>query len=229
MRPNPGPGEWLEEDGSAYAGSSAVEGPEPIGRAVRAGPMDVAADVGATFAAAGLPVPPLPSSLRSALVRRDDWLWATREIDQLEMYVFRKYPGEAFKHEVADYLAISHAGHGANSYSINYHLVLGPLALFTQVGWGGVYMDNAEAVAEMTAQFAGIAALLPLAEARAATWDGTGRLLVLESTFRFAAACQWFHPGGSSSMRFQDPVGMPAPVFDLAVRELEGGPGAGRD
>jgi hypothetical protein len=89
-------------------------------------------------------------------------------------------------------------------------------------------MDNAEAVAEMTAQFAGIAALLPLAEARAATWDGTGRLLVLESTFRFAAACQWFHPGGGSSMRFQDPVGVPAPVFELAVRELEGGPGAGR-
>jgi hypothetical protein len=85
-----------------------------------------------------------------------------------------------------------------------------------------------EAVAEMTAQFAGIAALLPLAEARAATWDGTGRLLVLESTFRFAAACQWFHPGGGSSMRFQDPVGMPAPVFELAVPELEGGPGAGR-
>jgi len=31
-----------------------------------------------------------------------------------------------------------------------------------------------------------------------------------------------------SSMRFQDPVGVPAPVFELAVRELEGGPGAGR-
>jgi hypothetical protein len=30
-------------------------------------------------------------------------------------------------------------------------------------------------------------------------------------------------------MRFQDPVGMPATVFELAVRELEGGSGAGRD
>jgi hypothetical protein len=63
---------------------------------------------------------------------------------------------------------------------------------------------------------------VPLADARAARWDGGQRLLVLESTFRFAAACQWFRPGDGSSIRFQDPVGMPAPVFELAVCELEG-------
>jgi hypothetical protein len=191
-------------------------------------PVDGVTDLAATFTAAGLPVPPIPAGLGPALIRRDEWLWATREVDRLEMYIFGRYPGEILKAPVADYLAISHAGHGVNSYSINYHLVWGPLALFTQIAWGGVYMDNAEAVAEMTAQFAGIAALLPLAEARAATWDGTRRLLVLQSTFRFAAACQWFRPGDASSMRFQEPVGVPAPVLELAVRELEGCPGAGR-
>ena len=189
-------------------------------------PADGATDLAATFTAAGLPVTPIPAVLGPALIRRDEWLWATREVDRLEMYIFGRYPGEILKASVADYFAISHAGHGANSYSINYHLVLGPLALFTQVCWGGVYMDNAQAVAAMAAQFAGIAALLPIAEARAATWNGARRLLVLESTFSFAAACQWLHPGDGSSMRFQDPVGMPAPVFELAVRELEGGPGS---
>ena len=185
--------------------------------------LDAAADLAVTFAAAGLPVPLIPTVLSAALIRPGEWLWATREMDRLEMYIFRKYPGEILKAPVADYLAISHAGHGVNSYSINYHLVLGPLALFTQVGWGGVYMDNTEAVVEMARQFAGIAKVLPLAELYAATWDGIRRLLVLESTFRDAAACQWFRPGDGGPMRFQDPVGTPGSVFDLAAKELAAG------
>jgi YD repeat-containing protein len=40
---------------------------------------------------------------------------------------------------VREQLAISHAGHGINSYSLNLRLAVGPVAVMAQVGWGGVY------------------------------------------------------------------------------------------
>jgi hypothetical protein len=41
---------------------------------------------------------------------------------------------------------LSHAGHGVNSYAIQYYLVHGSLHMFLHLGWGGAYMD-AEATA----------------------------------------------------------------------------------
>jgi hypothetical protein len=177
-------------------------------------------DLIAAFTGAGLPTPPVPASLQSSVERRDDWLWATRPVDRLEMYVFREYPAEALRRPVEDYLAISHGGHGANSYSINFHLVLRPLALFTQVLWGGVYVDNDEAVASMTEQFAGIARVIVAAERLIPSFAPDRRLLVLESTFRNAVACQWFVPGDGSAMRFLGEPGKDPSVFDLAIGEL---------
>jgi hypothetical protein len=57
-------------------------------------PVDGATDLAATFTAAGLPVPPIPAVLGPALIRRDEWLWATREVDRLEMYDGRPGLGE---------------------------------------------------------------------------------------------------------------------------------------
>lgn len=47
---------------------------------------------------------------------------------------------------VEDYAVLSHAGHGVNSYAIQYYLVHGFLHMFLHLGWGGAYMD-AEATA----------------------------------------------------------------------------------
>jgi hypothetical protein len=182
--------------------------------------MNAADDLIATFSAAGLPAPQVPVALRASLEWRDEWLWSTRPLDRLEMYIFREYPTEALRGPVPSYLAVSHAGHGANSYSINVHLVHGPLALFTQTSWGGVYMDNDEAVARMAVQFAGISRVVAAAERLAPTWTEERRLLVLESTFRWAAACQWFVPGDGSAMRFLGEPGKDPSVFDLAIGEL---------
>ena len=48
---------------------------------------------------------------------------------------------EAVKQDIEDYVLLAHAGHGVNSYAIHVFVVHGPLALFLQVPWGGVYMD----------------------------------------------------------------------------------------
>ncbi len=108
----------------------------------------------AAFRNAGLPVPPVPASLRDALRVRDLWLWSTVEVDRMDMYLFTRYPVELLAPDAPDYIAISHGGHGMSSYSINYQLVLGPLAVFVQVAWGGVYEDQNRQAGLMRDRFA---------------------------------------------------------------------------
>src|SRR5665811_378711 len=120
-----------------------------------------------------------------------DRFWSTRDdIEPLEMYSAH-YAREVVKGQPSDYLAVSHAGHGANSYSINYQILVGPLALFAQTLWGGVYLDNAMASEMVIAQLTAIEPLVRRAAELAPNWNGQRRLLVIESTFRGAAACQW--------------------------------------
>jgi hypothetical protein len=107
----------------------------------------------------------------------------------MAMYMFDRYVDEALARPVENYLAISHAGHGGNSYGLNYHLVYGPLALFTQNGWGGVYMDPAERQAGIAATFRLAADLVASSERyRAAGREKPGvQLVVAFSDFRSVA------------------------------------------
>jgi transcription elongation factor Elf1 len=154
-------------------------------------PVDAIADMEAVFAHYDLPTWPIPESFRPALRKPDDWLWTTREIDPMEMYFFRRYLAEATDPSNVDYLAISHAGHGVNSYALSYHLVTGPLGLFAQVLWGGVYADDDRARQRLRRQADLMRRLIPLAEAAATGWDGRRRLIVAESAFRRVAICTW--------------------------------------
>ncbi len=145
------------------------------------------------LAEAGLAPAPIPASLAPQLVEQEPWCWTTREIQPIEMYMFGKYIFEALAGDAAPYVAVSHAGHGMNSYSINYHLVLGRLALFMQVLWGGVYTDADASAAEVADRFAKIRTLLGLAEASVAS-DAASRtegpwLIVAESRFRGVSVC----------------------------------------
>jgi hypothetical protein len=84
------------------------------------------------FAGAGLPLPPVPMRLQDALRTQSDWCWSTMPIDPMAMYMFAADPVfilGVLRDQVEDYVAISHAGHGINSYAINYHLVHGDLAV----------------------------------------------------------------------------------------------------
>ena len=71
----------------------------------------------------------------------------------MAMYFFDQYITEAMTDCPADYVAVSHAGHGANSYAINYNLVEGPLAVFTQIGWGGIYDDPEKSARDVNELF----------------------------------------------------------------------------
>jgi hypothetical protein len=47
---------------------------------------------------------------------------------------------------IPDQYSLNHAGHGVNSYSLNFRFALGDLAIFAQSGWGGMYVDSDEQV-----------------------------------------------------------------------------------
>ena len=73
------------------------------------------------FERSGLVLPPIPSALQARLRRISEWCYGTRDIDPMQMYGFHLYPAEAVAEPIDNYVALSHAGHGVNSYAINYH------------------------------------------------------------------------------------------------------------
>ena len=124
-----------------------------------------------------------------------------------------------------------------NSYSLNYHLVLGPLGLFTQVPLDGAYTDDDRAIAALQAQFSRVREIVPLAEAARAEWDGGRRLVVVESHVRRVSICRWVDlvtphetaegGGGGPYAAIAPPRGEPASdrePLETAMRELGGSP-----
>jgi hypothetical protein len=181
-------------------------------------------DLVRTFREWELATPPVPAELRPRLRRPDDLpLWTTRDIDPMEMYFLRTYPGEVFQGPVDDYLAVSHAGHGINSYGLNVHLVLGPLAVFAQDGFGGVYMDAARCREEIAATMEGLGRLLDRLPTPREGVPGIdrSRIVLLWSGFRGNCECTvvgrvaadgepvpWEHRGPFSGMGWR-PRGRP--------------------
>jgi hypothetical protein len=154
-------------------------------------------DLKAMFASAHLPTPPIPERFVSTLAFQHGWLWTTRPMKSMDMYMFDRYPDEVLTqnsegYDVADYLAISHAGHGVNSYLLTYQVVTRRLAVFIQVGWGGAYMDEDASRRDVALACDGIGSLLraavPLLDAGAALGP---RLIVLASRARGIGAAGW--------------------------------------
>jgi hypothetical protein len=101
-----------------------------------------------TFAKAGLSVPPVPERFRDELRQFGEWFFSTREIERGDMYTLRGLFEEALDGDVPDYLAISHSGHGVNSYVLTYALVTPSLVVMVQTPWGGAYMDRERQAAD---------------------------------------------------------------------------------
>jgi len=99
-------------------------------------------DLVLTFADATLPAPPIPEYLRAGLVGRRAWCWSSISVKPDSMYFLE--PAVASRHARTVYAAVSHAGHGVNSYGLNVYIVTQDLAIFIQHGWGGVYVDPAK-------------------------------------------------------------------------------------
>ncbi|RKN03662.1 hypothetical protein D7319_31100 [Streptomyces radicis] len=162
------------------------------------------------FEQTGLGVPPVPDELRGDVRQLRPWAFATRGIDPMAMYMFDRHPvDEALAGPGEDYMAVCHAGHGANSYAVTYHLVFGPLALFAQTGWGGAYMDSVRTAVQVREQFRRCAELAERAERlrdlpRAALGRAPRRLIVADSALRRTAHCGWLDEAPGDQVAAQE-------------------------
>lgn len=90
----------------------------------------------------GLEVPFVATHLALRLVKFHDWHWATQPTPIPMQDYSLGDTVEYLKGPVHDQYSFSHAGHGINSYSLNFRHVSGDLAMIVQSGWGGVYGDS---------------------------------------------------------------------------------------
>ena len=141
-----------------------------------------------TFGEALLPSPPVPKYLRSALLRRGPWCWSSVPVESFSMYMFQ--PAVAPRDAAKPYAAISHAGHGVNSYGLNVYIVTDKIAIFVQHGWGGVYSDPAREHADIARAYVLLGELLS-----AERIPGEGRDVVMYSDFRGVACFFRSAPG----------------------------------
>ena len=131
----------------------------------------------ALFKEAGLAFPVFPRKLASSLKERGKWLYSTRPIE-ISPYDLMDYVNEAGASHTDDYAVLSHSGHGANSYAIQYYLVCGPLRMLLFLGWGGIYMDNQKEASKIQECF-GLANRIVKASAKKLRSDS--RLMVVVS------------------------------------------------
>lgn len=117
------------------------------------------------FEAQGLPWPPLPDPLAACLRPQGAHVFATRALP-VSPYEIERYVQEAVSEpQLDDYAVTGFAGHGVNSWAAHCFIVQGPLALFIQVPWGGIYTDAQASLAQMQQLFSWAGRLLPLAQA----------------------------------------------------------------
>ena len=164
------------------------------------------------FEEAGLAFPDIPQELAERLKERDKWLFATREVS-ISPYDLEHYLGEA---KVEDYLILSHAGHGVNSYAIQYYVVYNSLRMFLHLGWGGVYMDAKAAATKIHDCFSLANEIIPLGR-QAEAIPGRDRLTIVGSDF---FGSYWSLPGGNRRDEIEGAKG-PAIVLALALRWLQ--------
>lgn len=167
------------------------------------------------FREAGLAFPTIPEGLAVRLKEQGRWLFSTREID-MSPYNLEHYVHEVDGTDVEDYAVLSHSGHGANSYAIQYYLVYGALRMLLHLGWGGVYMGADAATDNIRECFSLADQIVPAALA-AGRLGADGRLTVVGSDFY---GSYWSAPGQSRQKERSDSKA-PAEVLAEVLHWLE--------
>jgi hypothetical protein len=136
------------------------------------------------LAKAGLDCPPIPPELAPRIKEFHPWCFATA-LRRLSPYAFGDYVAAGIKRGAPDSVLVAHAGHGMNSYALHYYLVHGPLRLFLQIGWGGVYMDTLQARRDINQSFALAGRVVEAVDAlvRTRRWPRRKRLIIAASGF----------------------------------------------
>lgn len=103
---------------------------------------------------AGIALPPLGATAMDAVLPYDRWAWGSRYVPPLLLYLFE--PKVVASHLAEGPLfALSHAGHGVNSYGLNLVTTApsGAVAAYVQHGYGGAYSDPVRDLVDINATY----------------------------------------------------------------------------
>lgn len=140
-----------------------------------------------TLRETGLHSPFIPKALHLNVSSQGKWCWGTDRVDSFRMYLMdNQYLHELITEDAPDYMALSHAGHGINSYGLQYALRYGPLVLFFQSSFGGAYNDHKEDVIFINTAFNHINGLIDTMPTDIAKKSYSKRIVLIWSNFRDA-------------------------------------------
>lgn len=95
------------------------------------------------FSEQGLDTPIIARFFEEEICEFGFWHWGTQPFpDRMQDYLIESV--DYLKGPIPNQYSINHAGHGINSYSLNFRCAIGNIAILAQVGWGGAYMDTQE-------------------------------------------------------------------------------------
>jgi len=137
-----------------------------------------------SLTAAGIAAPHLGSRQIDELRTFGPWHWGTRYIDPRDLYSFNVDLVASVIAKRGHLFAMSHAGHGWNSYGLNLVTGQGPIAVFVQHGYGGSFMRPISAQMDINSSYARIATLFDATRAR---HNEPPRWLLYRSDFRGAS------------------------------------------
>jgi hypothetical protein len=132
----------------------------------------------------GLARPPVPENLAAKMQQLTPHLFATCDLPD-GLYQIDQLADNAAAGRLGEFVAFGFQGHGIQSWAFHYALVEGALAVFLQLQWGGVYVDEPVARGRIESALAVVDMLRhDLNRAAAAgKLEPAKRLVVLETDF----------------------------------------------
>jgi hypothetical protein len=150
------------------------------GRDLRKG-ADALVDLWATLGDAGVAPPPVPPQCREQLTVLGPWWWGSALMHPIAMYMFDASEDLLGSWDRGPLFALSHAGHGINSYGLSLAVASGPVAAFVQHSFGGGYADPVRDLDDIAMTYGRLHQVIAATQADAGT---PARWLLLMSNYR---------------------------------------------
>ena len=131
-------------------------------------------------------MPVIPETLQPDIKELGAGVFGTEWAKGKPLYDIYPFVQETMRDPHAQFLVFGQAGHGVNSWAMHYYLVHGPIALFIQLPYGGVYMSREASVGAITGAWGLLKDLLKAVDEMEV--NAEERLYIVESML---SGCRW--------------------------------------
>lgn len=171
--------------------------------------------IGDFFLSNGLDIPVVTQAFEEEASEFRPWHWATQPFPTPWQDYSLVESVEYLKGPIPDQYSLNHAGHGINSYSLNFRYALGDIAVFAQSAWGGAYQSasaQADAWDELQSRLSSLMIRMPV--------DGLDssyvrKYLIVYSNFRIGDKVEFWEQSNGTWTQLEK-----LNTFDLIVEYL---------